>query len=55
MYPSTKAIKRPEVKAFLDYVEQNYEEIASNAQLVAMTSEQATKAQQALTEAQSAQ
>jgi len=52
MYPSAKAIARPEVKAFLDYVEQNQEQIASDAQLVAMTSEQAAKAQQALRKAE---
>jgi phosphate transport system substrate-binding protein len=43
MYPSTKALKRPEVKAFLDYVLANYEEIADVSQIVAMSSEQADK------------
>jgi phosphate transport system substrate-binding protein len=52
MYPSTKAIKRPEVKAFLDYVEESYEQIATDAQLVPMTAEQAGKAAQALAEAE---
>ena len=52
MYPSTKAIKRPEVKAFLDYVEECYEQIATDAQLVPMTAEQAGKAAQALAEAE---
>ena len=28
MYPSDKALKRPEVKAFMDYVVENYEAIA---------------------------
>jgi phosphate transport system substrate-binding protein len=43
MYPSTKALKRPEVKAFLDYVLANYQEIADASQIVAMSSEQADK------------
>jgi phosphate transport system substrate-binding protein len=44
MYPSTKALKRPEVKAFLQYVVDNYQEIADASQIVAMSSEQADKA-----------
>jgi phosphate transport system substrate-binding protein len=48
MYPSTKALKRPEVKAFLDYIEENYEAIAEAAQIVPMSSEQADKAKAAL-------
>ncbi len=52
MYPSAKAIQRPEVKAFLDYVEQNYEQIATDAQLVAMTPQQAEEAQRALARAE---
>jgi phosphate transport system substrate-binding protein len=44
MYPSTKALKRPEVKAFLDYVVDNYQAIADASQIVAMSSEQADKA-----------
>jgi phosphate transport system substrate-binding protein len=43
MYPSTKALRRPEVKAFLDYVLANYQEIADASQIVAMSSEQADK------------
>jgi phosphate transport system substrate-binding protein len=43
MYPSTKALKRPEVKAFLDYVLANYQEVADASQIVAMSSEQADK------------
>jgi phosphate transport system substrate-binding protein len=53
MYPSAKAIKRPEVKAFLDYVEENFAQIAENSQLVPMTDEQAQASKQALTEAES--
>jgi phosphate transport system substrate-binding protein len=48
MYPSTKALKRPEVKAFLDYVVANYQEIADASQIVAMSSDQADKAKSAL-------
>jgi phosphate transport system substrate-binding protein len=44
MYPSTKALKRPEVKAFLDYVVDNYQAIADASQIVAMSPEQADKA-----------
>ena len=43
MYPSTKALKRPEVKAFLQYVVDNYEEIADASQIVALSAEQADK------------
>ena len=43
MYPSTKALKRPEVKAFLQYVVDNYQEIADASQIVALSSEQADK------------
>ena len=48
MYPSTKALKRPEVKAFLDYVEENYQAIAEASQIVPMSPEQADKAKAAL-------
>ena len=48
MYPSKKAIAKPQVKAFMDYVEANYQQIAEAAQLVPMTEEQATKASEAL-------
>src|SRR4051812_15873965 len=48
MYPSTKALKRPEVKAFLRYVNDNYQAIADASQIVAMSSDQATKAKATL-------
>jgi len=48
MYPSDKALKQPEVKAFLDYVTENYQEIAEVAKIVPMSEEQATKAKSAL-------
>src|SRR4029078_1098622 len=50
MYPSTKALKRPEVKAFLQYVNDNYQAIADASQIVAMDSDQAAKAKAALGE-----
>jgi phosphate transport system substrate-binding protein len=48
MYPSAKALKRPEVKAFMDYVVDNYDTIAEAAQIVPMTQEQADKSKQEL-------
>jgi phosphate transport system substrate-binding protein len=48
MYPSAKALKRPEVKAFLQYVNDNYQAIAGASQIVAMDSGQAAKAKAAL-------
>jgi phosphate transport system substrate-binding protein len=48
MYPSTKALKRPEVKAFLQYVGDNYQAIADASQIVAMDSGQAAKAKAVL-------
>ena len=47
MYPSAEALKKPEVKAFMDYVLDNYDSIAETAQLVAMTSAQQSKAKTA--------
>jgi phosphate transport system substrate-binding protein len=51
MYPSTEALQRPEVSAFMDYVLQNYDSIAETAQLVAMTSAQASEATAAFEQA----
>jgi phosphate transport system substrate-binding protein len=48
MYPSDKAMKRPEVKAFMDYIVQNYQPIAEASQIVPMSQEQADKAASAL-------
>ncbi len=48
MYPSTKALQRPEVKAFLDYILENYQPIAEASQIVPMSTEQADKAKTAL-------
>jgi phosphate transport system substrate-binding protein len=43
MYVSTKALKRPEVQGFLQYVVDNYQDIADASQIVAMSSDQASK------------
>jgi phosphate transport system substrate-binding protein len=48
MYPSTKALKRPEVKAFMDFLTENYQPIAELAQIVPMSQAQADKATSAL-------
>ena len=48
MYPSDKALKRPEVKAFMDYVVENYQAIAEAAQIVPMSQAQADEAKTAL-------
>jgi phosphate transport system substrate-binding protein len=45
IYPSQKALARPEVKAFLDYYIQNAEQVAQQAQFVPMTAEQTAAAQ----------
>lgn len=48
MYPSTKALKRPEVKAFVDFIIENYGPIAEASQIVPMSQEQADKAKSAV-------
>jgi phosphate transport system substrate-binding protein len=48
MYPSDKALKRPEVKAFMDYVVENYQPIAEASQIVPMSQSQADEAKTAL-------
>ena len=48
MYPSAKALQKPEVKAFMEFLLENQEEIAGNAQIVPMTSAQAQEATTAL-------
>jgi ABC-type phosphate transport system substrate-binding protein len=44
MYPSSKAIARPEVKAFMEFVVANQADIAEAAKIVPLTDEQVTKA-----------
>jgi phosphate transport system substrate-binding protein len=48
MYPSQKALQKPEVKAFMDYVVENYESIAEASAIVPMNQAQADKAKTAL-------
>ena len=48
MYPSKKALARPEVKAFMDFVIANQQPIAEAAQIVPMTEEQAAESKTAV-------
>jgi phosphate transport system substrate-binding protein len=48
MYPSQKALSKPEVKAFMDYVVENYQAISEASQIVPMSQGQADKAKTAL-------
>ena len=43
MYPSDKALQRPEVKAFMEFVVNNYDAIAKASKIVAMTDAQAAE------------
>jgi phosphate transport system substrate-binding protein len=54
MYPASKSIARPEVKAFMEFVIANAGPIAEAAKIVPLTPEQTTEAKSALTEAESA-
>jgi phosphate transport system substrate-binding protein len=51
MYPSAEAIQKPEVKAYMQYVVDNYDTIAEQAQIVPMDSSQASEATSALEKA----
>jgi phosphate transport system substrate-binding protein len=51
MYPSAEAIQKPEVKAYMQFVVDNYDTIAQQAQIVPMDSSQATKATSAFEKA----
>jgi phosphate transport system substrate-binding protein len=48
MYPSKKAMARPEVKAFMDFVVANQQQIAEAAQIVPLTEAQAGEAKSEL-------
>ena len=52
MYVSAKAAARPEVRAFLDELVKNNQQIAQAARIIPLTTEQRTKATSALTKAQ---
>ena len=43
MYPSTKALERPEVKAFMEFIVNNQKVIAEASKIVGMTDEQAAE------------
>jgi phosphate transport system substrate-binding protein len=43
MYPATKALQKPEVKAFMEFAIENHEEISEAANIVPMSEEQATE------------
>ena len=48
MYPSGEALKKPQVKAFMDYVLENYQSIAEASAIVPMSSAQADEAKTSL-------
>jgi phosphate transport system substrate-binding protein len=50
MYPSDKALKKAQVRAFMDYVVENYETIAEASQIVSMNQSQADRAKTSLGE-----
>ena len=52
MYPSEKAMSRPEVKAFMEFVLENQQQIAEASKIVPLTDEQATKAKGELDKAE---
>jgi phosphate transport system substrate-binding protein len=54
MYPNEKALARPEVKAFMDFVLANEAEIAKASQIVPLTSAQLDKGKQELKAAEAA-
>jgi phosphate transport system substrate-binding protein len=48
MYPSQEALQRPEVKAFMDYVVENYQAISEASAIVPMSQEQADQSKSTL-------
>jgi phosphate transport system substrate-binding protein len=54
MYPSAKAMKRPEVKAFMDFVVAQAPQIAEAAKIVPLTDEQLATAKEDLKKAETA-
>jgi phosphate transport system substrate-binding protein len=53
MYPSAKAMQRPEVKGFMDFVIANQQAISKASKIVPMTTEQASDAKTSLQQAES--
>jgi phosphate transport system substrate-binding protein len=51
MYPKADSLTRPEVKGYLQYVVDNYDQIAQQSQIVPMDPKQAADAKSALTKA----
>jgi phosphate transport system substrate-binding protein len=51
MYPKAASLQKPEVKAYMQYVVDNYDKIAEQAQIVPMDSSQAAKATSAFEKA----
>jgi phosphate transport system substrate-binding protein len=51
MYPSLADLKKPAVKGFMDYVVDNHEQIATDSQIVPMSSATAEKSKAALSKA----
>jgi len=45
MYPSAKALEKPEVKAFMEFTIKNHEKISEAANIVPMSDEQATESE----------
>ena len=54
MYPSSKSLAKPEVKAFMDFTIKNAAKIADAAKIVPMTPEQITTSTEAVKAAESA-
>jgi phosphate transport system substrate-binding protein len=52
MYPASKSLAKPEVKAFMDFTVANAATIADAAKIVALTDEQATQAKQDIADAE---
>jgi phosphate transport system substrate-binding protein len=52
MYPASKSIAKPEVKAFMEFIAENQAQISEAAQLVPLTEAQVGKAREALTTAE---
>jgi len=50
MYPNLTELKKPAVKAFMDFVLENHQKISEAAKIVPMTEEQATKSTQGLSQ-----
>jgi phosphate transport system substrate-binding protein len=52
MYPASKSLAKPEVKAFMDFTVENAADIATAAKIVPLTDEQAGQAKQAIADAE---